>query len=179
MESLAAVFSTSGCIAQKPFVRGALAVYAASFLAQFLLASPVTARASVVPFVAAKILAAWAWYGLHVRRLRDAGQATGPALGLTILYALAVMLLLVVLVVGNNMTLPDTSGLPTFAVGIIQVFLLVFLASLVIGAGTAIGMFGYVFLGALVLISLPVLIAIVFTLWLASRPSVPPVPPVP
>jgi hypothetical protein len=38
-------------------------------------------------------------------------------------------------------------------------------------------MFGYAFLGALVLITLPVLIAFVFTIWLANRPSVPASPP--
>ena len=36
-----------------------------------------------------------------------------------------------------------------------------------------------IFLGALVLISLPVLIAVIFSIWLASRPSAPaPAPPV-
>ena len=35
------------------------------------------------------------------------------------------------------------------------------------------GMFGYIILGVLALVMLPILIAIVFTIWLAHRPRVP------
>ena len=75
MESLALFTSASGRIAPKPFWLGVVAVYVASFLSQFLLAAPVTARASVLPFLVAQAAIAWAWYALHARRLRDAGRA--------------------------------------------------------------------------------------------------------
>ncbi len=175
MPSLSNTFFATGRLAPKPFVLGALAVYFAGFLSQFLLGSPVTARLHVIPFVLAQIVMGWGWYVLHARRLRDAGRGVGPAVALTILYALAIVLLLLVMAVANNMALPDTQGLASTS--IVAVFLMLFLASLVIGADAAMGMFGYAFLGALVLITLPVLIAFVFTIWLANRPSVPASPP--
>ena len=172
MVTLATIFSASGRMAPKPFALGAVGVYVAGFLSQFLLAAPVTARASVIPFLAVQMAVGWAWYALHVRRLRDAGRSPDAALALTILYALAIVLLLLVVFIAHDMALPaDSSGFA--AVSIFAIFLMVFLASLVIGADAAIGMFGYAFLGALVLITLPVLIATVFTIWLANRPRAP------
>jgi hypothetical protein len=50
-----------------------------------------------------------------------------------------------------------------------------FLAWLVVG-DPALGVFGYVFLGALALVMLPLLIAIVFSIWAAGRPSAPVAP---
>ena len=55
MNSLATIFSASGRIAPRPFALGAVVVYVASFLSQFLLAAPITARASVVPFLLVQI----------------------------------------------------------------------------------------------------------------------------
>jgi uncharacterized membrane protein YhaH (DUF805 family) len=173
MESHASFFCASGRIAPKPFIVGASVVYVASFLSQFLLASPITQQANVIPFVAVQVIVAWAWYVLHVRRLRDAGRATGSALALTIIYALSIVLLLLVMAAANAMSPPESSELR--AAGVTGIFLVVFLAWLVIG-NSALGMFGYVLLGALVLITLPVLIAIVYTIWLAGRPSVPAAP---
>ena len=57
-------------------------------------------------------------------------------------------------------------------------FSLLFLAWLVVG-DPALGMFGYVLLGALALVTLPILIAIVFSIWVAGRPRVPSAPPAP
>ncbi len=169
MESLSIFFSASGRLAPKPFVLAVLVVYTVSFLAQFLLSSPITARASVIPYVAAKVVAAWAWYALHVKRLRDSGRATSPARAITILYALAIVLLLLVVMASGGMSRTEISDMPA-AVAIFAVFLMVFLTWLVIG-NPAFGMFGYVFLGALVLISIPVLIAVAYSLWLANRPT--------
>ena len=171
MESLAFFFSSAGRLAPKPFVWGVLAVYAVSFLGQFLLSAPVTERAHVIPYVAVKIVAAWAWYALHVKRLRDAGRPTGPALAITILYALAIALLLLLVLASAGMPRAEITDMPA-AVAILTVFLMVFLTWLVIG-NPAFGIFGYVFLGALVLISIPVLIAIAFTVWVGTRPSAP------
>ena len=80
----------------------ALRSICASFLSQFLLAAPITARASVIPFLLVQVAVAWAWYALHVRRLRDAGRPTGAAIALTILYALAIVLLLLVMLRGRR-----------------------------------------------------------------------------
>jgi uncharacterized membrane protein YhaH (DUF805 family) len=170
MDSSINIFSAAGRLAPRPFVFGALAVYGLSFLSQVLLAAPVTARASVFPFLLAQIALGWAWYALHVRRLRDAGRSAGTALALTLLYALAIVLLLLVMVIAGTMAVPDTGNFASASV--MTMFLILFLAGLVLGSGAAIGLFGYVFLGVLVLITLPVLIAMGFTIWLAMQPSV-------
>src|SRR5262245_48560724 len=126
MDKPATFFSAAGRLAPKPFVLGAVAVYLTSFLSQFLLAAPVTARASIIPFLAAQGAIAWVWYALHVRRLRDAGRPTGTAAALTVLYALAIALLLLVMVAANAPGQADGADEASFA-GVFQVFLLLFL----------------------------------------------------
>jgi uncharacterized membrane protein YhaH (DUF805 family) len=175
MESLALFFSASGRIAPKPFVLGALAVYALSFVSQFLLAAPITSRVSFIPFVAVQAIAGWAWYALHVKRLRDSGRGPGGAVALTIIYALAIVLLLLLMISAHGMTPPPDGNRMPAAVGMFAIFVVVFLTSLVLG-NAAFGVFGYVFLGALVLITLPALISTAFSIWLANRPSVAPAP---
>lgn len=174
MDSSVNIFSTAGRLAPKPFLLRALVVYGLSFLSQALLAAPITARASVFPFLVVQIALGWAWYALHVRRLRDAGRGGGVALALTVLYALAILLLLLVMVIASSMAVPDAGSFASASV--MTMFLILFLAGLVLGSQAPIGLFGYVFLGVLVLIMLPVLIAMGFTIWLATKPSVPAAP---
>jgi uncharacterized membrane protein YhaH (DUF805 family) len=164
------MFSASGRLAPKPFALGAVAVYLISFLSQFLLAAPVTARVSIVPFLAVQIVLAWTWYSLHVRRLRDAGRPTGSAIGLTVLYALAIVLLLVVMLAIDAPGQPTGPEQTPYA-HVFQIFLIIFLIGMVLGDPN-LGMFGYVVLGVIVLMLLPMLIAIGFTIWAGTRPSI-------
>jgi uncharacterized membrane protein YhaH (DUF805 family) len=170
MASLPAFLSASDRLAPKPFALGAVAVYLASFFSQFLLAAPVTTRTSVVPFLVVQIAIAWVWYSLHVRRLRDAGRPAGSVIALTILYALAVVLLLLV------MLAIDAPGQPTGPddapyANVFQIFLLFFLIATILGDPN-IGLFGYIVLGVIALMMLPILIAIIFTVWVGTRPRV-------
>lgn len=175
MEKLA-TFSASGRLTPKPFALGAVAVYLASFLSQFLLASPITARASVVPFLVVQVAIAGFWYSLHVRRLRDAGRPTNSVVGLTILYALAIVLLLLVML-ALDAPLQSSGAEATPYASVLQIFLVLFLIGMILGDPT-LGMFGYVLLGVIVLMMLPILIAIAFTVWAGTRPSAPaPAPP--
>jgi uncharacterized membrane protein YhaH (DUF805 family) len=174
MVTLPTILSASGRLAPRPFALGAVAVYLASFLSQFLLAAPVTARASVIPFLAVQIVIAWAWYALHVRRLRDAGRPTGSAIALTILYALAIVLLLLVMLAIDAPGQPTGPEAPPYA-SVFQIFLLLFLIGMILGDPN-LGMFGYVILGVIALVMLPIVIAIVFTFWVGTRPSVPATP---
>ena len=139
-----------------------------------MLASPITARASVIPFLLVQAAIAWTWYALHARRLHDAGRPTGAAVALTVLYALAIVLLLLVMVAAH---VPGqaTGAEGTPLAGLFQTFLLLFLIGTVLGDPN-LGMFGYIVLGVLALVMLPIVIAIAFTVWTATRPSVP-VPP--
>jgi uncharacterized membrane protein YhaH (DUF805 family) len=170
MASLPAFLSTSGRLAPKPFALGAIAVYGASFFSQFLLAAPVTARASVVPFLLVQVVIAWLWYSLHVRRLSDAGRPAGSAIALTILYALAIVLLLLVMLAIDAPGQPTGPDETPYA-SVFQVFLLFFLIAMILGDPN-IGLFGYVVLGVITLMMLPILIAIVFTVWAGTRPRV-------
>ena len=169
MGALTTIFSASGRLAPKPFTLGALAVYAGGIVSQLLLNSQVTQQANVIPFVLAQLALAWTWYALHARRLRDAGRGAGGAVALTIFYLLAVVVLLVVVFTAHKGTLPaDSSGFAVLA--IIAVLVAALFTSLIIGASSTIGMFGPALLGALVAITLPVLIGFAFTIWLANRP---------
>jgi uncharacterized membrane protein YhaH (DUF805 family) len=178
MDPLTTIFSASGRLAPKPFMLGALAVYAGGFLSQLLLDSQVTRHANVIPFVLVQLALAWTWYALHARRLRDAGRSVGAAVALTIFYLLAVVGLLVVVFTANKGALPaDSSGFAVLT--IIAVLVFAVFTSLIIGASSTIGMFGPALLGALVAITLPVLIGFAFSIWLANRPrtALPPSPP--
>src|SRR5262245_45102515 len=130
MESQGSLLFASGRIAPRPFVLGTIAVYVTSFLSQFLLASPITVRAHLIPFVAAQLVLGWAWYAFHACRLRDAGRNTSIALALIVIYALAIVLLLLVIGATSGMSPPD-SGEASAGSGIADVLLIAFLAGLV------------------------------------------------
>jgi uncharacterized membrane protein YhaH (DUF805 family) len=170
MVTSASIFSAAGRIAPKPFVLGAIGVYLASFLSQFLLAAPITARASIIPFVLVQFIVVWFWYALHVCRLRDAGRSTSSVMGLTILYGLAIVLLLVVMLAIDAPGQPAGPNESPFA-GVLQIFLVVFLVGMILGDPN-LGMFGYVVLGAIALVMLPIAIAIAFSVWAGTRPRV-------
>lgn len=171
MTSLATTFSAAGRIAPVPFALGAIVVYVASFLSQFLLAAPIMALASVVPFLLVQIALGWAWYALHVRRLRDAGRPVEPVIALTILYALAIVLLLLVMLAIDAPGEPIGPDATPYA-SVFQIFLLLFLIGQILGDPN-LGMFGYIMLGVIALVLLPILIAIVFTIWVGTRPRAP------
>ena len=72
-------------------------------------------------------------------------------------------------------TIPETTG---FAVaGVLAVLVFLLLASLFIGAKAALGTMGYGLPATLLGVTLSVLIAFAFTIWLANRPRVPPPAP--
>jgi uncharacterized membrane protein YhaH (DUF805 family) len=170
MNALANLAST-GRMAPRPFAVCAAAVYAVSFLSQFLLAEPVMAQASVAPFLAVQVAVSWAWYALHAKRLRDAGRPTGTALALTVLYLLAILLLVLAMIAANA----SGSGGGTEAkplATVVQIFLLLFLIGTVL-SDPNLSMFGFVILGALVMVMLPILIAIAFSVWAGTRPRAP------
>jgi uncharacterized membrane protein YhaH (DUF805 family) len=174
MESFASIFSASGRLAPRPFAIGAVAIYVASFLSQFLLAAPVTARASVFPFLLVQMAIAWLWYALHVRRLRDAGRAATPALALTILFALAVILLLLATAAINAPGTAGTADDTPFG-GAFRIILILFLIGSIM-SDPNLGMFGVIILTVLALVMLPIVIATAFTIWAATRPSAPAAP---
>ena len=175
MESLALFFSASGRIAPRPFAVGIVVVYVLAFLSQFLLAAPLMARGGLVAFIAFQIAIVWAWYALHAKRLRDAGRPISPAIALAILYALAIPLFLLVMVVAMTPATPSTGGEAPSG-SILDVILVLFLFSVIFN-NLGLGIFGYIILAVLILVMLPFLIALAFSVWLATRASASPPPP--
>ncbi|HEY2134319.1 MAG TPA: DUF805 domain-containing protein, partial [Xanthobacteraceae bacterium] len=120
MQPFRFAFSPSGRVGRRGFAIAILCVYLASFLSQVLLGAPVTARAGPWVFLAVQAMLLWVWFCLHARRLRDAGRGIETAVGIALLYALAVVLLLLV---AGTVAGPDPNqpgGVPV--AGIIQLF---------------------------------------------------------
>jgi len=110
MNALALLTSTEGRLGRKPFFLWVLAIYLAGFAAQLLLAPQVTARGGVWPFVLAQAILIWAWLAVHIKRLRDAGQGPAGAIGVALIYALAIVLLLLMVAFLTNPNAPSGPG---------------------------------------------------------------------
>jgi uncharacterized membrane protein YhaH (DUF805 family) len=162
MESLAFWFSPSGRITPKPFARGVLAVYGVAALSLLLMSAPVMLRVGFAPFVVVQALACWAWFCLHAKRLRDAGRDAGAALAVAGLYALAIVLLLLVL----TLAAPLRGGAQAPAAGTAGAWSDLFALA---GGDSDPGLFAYVGAGLLALIVLPMLTAVGFSVWAATR----------
>ena len=128
-------------------------------------------RGGLFAFALAQILLLWSWYALHVKRLRDAGYAPAPAIGIALIYLLALILLLMILAffmqaaqqsIASGDTLPSS--------GVLALYMLMFLLGMLASPGTLDMLDLYAALLALVLAS-PLLIVTGFTIWAATRPS--------
>ena len=160
MESFALFFSSSGRLAPKAFARAAVAVYAVAFLSQLLISPPVMPRIGLAAFALVQAVAMWAWFCLHVKRLRDAERGIAPAIAIVVLYALAMILLLLVIALVLGMT-PGGDGT--------DVLISSYLVRAVAGDPDP-GFFAYVAAGILALVFAPMLIAMGFSIWIGTMP---------
>lgn len=161
MDSLALLFSPRGRLAPRPFAAGVAVVYLAAFSSQLMLAPVVLARAGLAPFVLIQAVAIWTWLCLHANRLRDAARDIGPAVAIAAIYAMAmILLLLVVSLIGpqSGQTAGEVSA---------DALIVFYLLGMLTGDP---GLFAYVAGGIFALIFTPMLIAIAFSLWAATRP---------
>jgi len=172
--SLPSLLSTSGRLAPLPFVVAAIVVYLASFGSQVLLSAPVTARMSVAPFVLVQAALIWLWLVLHARRLHDAGRPAGLAVGIAIVYALEVVLLVIVvwLMLESGMAAGGGAGRES---SILHLFVILYLMALLSG-DPGLGALQIWIIGFVALMLLPVVIALGFSLWAATRTSAPSAP---
>jgi uncharacterized membrane protein YhaH (DUF805 family) len=167
MQALRLVFSPSGRLGPQAFAFGAIAVYAAGALSQWLTVPDVLARMGLWPFAAIQALLIWIWFVLHARRLHDAGRPAGLAAGAALLYALAVVLLLIV---GASFfaASPDARTNAS-ATGALELILLMSIITTLSGSSNFdIGWLVVTILVALAFI--PVIVALAVTLWAATRP---------
>jgi uncharacterized membrane protein YhaH (DUF805 family) len=169
MQALRLLFSPSGRLPRQTFVFAAVLVYLAGIASHALTTPDVVARAGLWPFLAAQIVLVWIWYVLHAKRLRDAGQATGLAAGVSLLYALSIALLVIVAVsfygplAGQGLD-PNTAS----ALGLI-----LFVSIIAILAGTPHYDVGWLIVAILLVLAVvPIVLAVATTAWAATRPNV-------
>lgn len=165
------LFSRAGRLEPWPFAVAAVVVYLASFLSQTLLSVPVTSRAGLWPFVLLQAVLVWAWLMLHIKRLRDAGKPSGVAVGIAGLYALALVLLLLVMAM-ITATDSHSSNFMMTGQGLIRLFVVLYVIGAVV-AGSEFGVLAYWLLGFVALLLTPVVVALGFSIWAGTRPSVP------
>jgi hypothetical protein len=93
-------------------------------------------------------------------RLRDAGLAAGSAIGIAALYGLAMCLLVLVL-----LSMPLAGDGPGGSAALVVLFER-------LARAPELEFFDYVISAMLLLVMLPVVIALGFSIWLANQPSV-------
>jgi uncharacterized membrane protein YhaH (DUF805 family) len=171
MNAVALLFSSSGRLAPRPFTIAVVLVYLVSFFSQALLSAPVTGRMGLWPFGLLQAALVWVWIVLHVKRLRDAERSTGLAVGIACLYVLALLLLLLVLMMITASD-PTSSNFLLTGQGLIHIFIVLYAIGAVLGS-SEFGVLAYWLMGFLVLLLLPVLLGLGFSIWAGTRPSAP------
>lgn len=161
--------SPSGRLAPQPFALAVLAVYVVSFASQMLLSPPVTRWAGVWAFALVQVVVIWIWIVLHGNRLRDAGRPAGLVYGVACVYALEIVLLLLLvwLLLSAGLNKPDEGAENA---SILQLFVILYLLALLTGDPN-LGALQIWIMGFVVLMLLPVLIALGFSIWAGTRTS--------
>ena len=168
---MASIFSSSVRLAPLPFALAVIIVYLISFGSQVLLSPPVTRWVGVWAFVLVQAILIWIWIALHANRLRDACRPTGLAFGVAGVYALEVVLLvlLVWLILSAGLNRPDESA---SSASILHLFVIIALLA-TLAADPSLGALPIWVTGFVVLMALPLLIALCFSIWAGTRPSAP------
>ena len=90
------VFSPAGRLSPQPFIIAAILVYIAGVASHGLTRRTSSGAPAYGRSSPPRSCSIWIWYALHAKRLRDGGQSTGLAAGVSLLYALSVALLVIV-----------------------------------------------------------------------------------
>jgi uncharacterized membrane protein YhaH (DUF805 family) len=169
MQAVRITFSPRGRLQPQPFIYGAAAVYVAGVASHLLTAPDVLGRAGLWPFVVVQVILTWIWFTLHAQRLHDAGRTSGVAVGVCLLYVLSIVLLLIVADgFFNTSNGPMADANATSALWLIMVLYIV--AALL---GSTQYDLGWAVVVILTLMAfLPIVVAFVFTIWTATRPSI-------
>ncbi len=169
MQALHFLFSPSGRLRPQPFVYGAAAVYLFGIASHLLTMPDVIARGGLWPFIAAQAVLIWIWFMLHAKRLHDAGRGNGLALGVGLLYVLAIVLLLIV--ADGFFNTSDGPMMNANATGALGLILMLYIVSTLLGA-THYDL-AWIVVAILTLMAfLPIIAALGLTIWAATQPSV-------
>jgi uncharacterized membrane protein YhaH (DUF805 family) len=165
MHAISLLFSPSGRLKPRPFVYGALAVYLLGAASQLLTTPDILRQGGLLLFIAAQLALVWIWFCLHAKRLHDAGRSSGLAVGIALLYLLSVVLLMIV---ADGFFTTANAPLGQVSAGSALLILYIFGAL----AGSSQYDLTSVVIGILIFMAVaPIVLALGFTLWAASKPS--------
>ena len=170
MQAFRILFSPAGVLAPGTFIVVAALIYFAGAASHALTAPDVIIRAGLWPFLAVQVVLIWVWYAVHAKRLRDSGRTVGIAAGVALLYTLSIALLVIVAVSFYGTLAADAHDPnPASALGLI-----LFVSIIAILAGAPHYDIGWLIVVILVVLALlPIVLAVVTTLWAATRPRLP------
>ena len=151
----------------RPFLAAIASVYIAGALSHWLTVPDVIARVGLWAFAAVQAALIWLWLVLHAKRLHDAGRGEGLAIAVALLYVLSLALLL--LLATNFFAGSEPSSLGnSSATSALEVVLLLYIVMALTGPLQL----TWIVVAILTLFAfVPVLIALFFTLWTATRAS--------
>jgi uncharacterized membrane protein YhaH (DUF805 family) len=168
MRTLRLLFSPAGRLPPPTFIAIAVLIYVVAVASHALTLPDVIKSAGLWPFLAAQIVLVWIWYALHAKRLRDAGKPVGLAVAVSVLYMLSVALLVIIAgafygALAGQGTDPNTAS----ALGLI-----LFVSVVAMLSGMPHDSLAWLIVAILLLIAyLPILLAVVTSVWAATRPS--------
>ncbi len=170
MQALRLLFSPAGRLEPQIFIIAAVLVYIAGATSHLLTGSNVVWRAGLWPFLFVQALLIWIWFAIHAKRLHDAGRTAGLVVGVSILYALSVVLLVIVAASFYGALagqMPDVDANTASALGLI---LLLSIIAILLGAPHY--DLAWLMVVMLLLIAfVPIVLAVVVTLWSATQPT--------
>jgi len=168
MQGLGLLFSPAGRLGPRAFIIAVVLLYLAAAASQALTLRDVIKSAGLWPFLAAQIVLVWIWYALHAKRLRDAGKPVGVAVATCLLYVLSVVLL--VIIAGAFYGAPAGQGTDPNTASALGLILFVSIIAML--SGTPHDSLAWLIVAILLVIAyLPIILAVVTTVWAASRPT--------
>jgi hypothetical protein len=162
--------SPAGRLRPQPFLVAIAVVYIAGALSHWLTVPDVTARVGLWAFAAVQAALTWLWFVLHAKRLHDAARREGLAVAVAVLYVLSLILLL--LLATNFFAGSEAGSLGSAsATSALELVLLLYIVMTL--AGPVQYDLTWIVVVILTLFAfVPVLVALFFTLWTATRTSV-------
>jgi hypothetical protein len=163
------LFSPHGRLRPQPFLISIALVYLAGAASHWLTVPDVTTRVGLWAFAAAQAALTWLWFVLHAKRLHDAVRGHGLAIAVALLYVLSLVLLIILAAnffAGSEGALGNAN-----ATAALELILFLYVVMSLVGSSHY--DLASVVVGILTLCTfVPVFVALLFTLWTATRPRV-------
>jgi len=163
------LISPQGRLRPQPFLAAIAVIYIVGALSHWLTVPNVTARLGLWAFAAVQAALTWLWFVLHAKRLHDAGRTEGLAIAVALLYVLSLILLLLL---ATNFFAGSESGSlgNASATSALQLVLLLYIV-MTLADPTQYDLTWIVVVILTLFAFVPLLVALSFTLWAATRTS--------